>query len=52
MKGALGVRPTDVLVLPVRATATTTVVQEISIADVPESMSPFSLILFALVKPP
>ena len=49
MKGAQGVRPTDVPVLDVRATATTTVVQEISIADLPESVSSFFLFSFALV---
>jgi len=45
MKGARGVRPVDALVTPVRATANTTVVQEISIADVPGSTSSFSFSL-------
>ena len=41
MKGAQGVRPADVTVLPPRTTATTPVVQDISIADAPESVSSF-----------
>ena len=48
MKGAQGVRPADVTALPPRATATTMVVQELSIADAPESVSSF--LLFSLAR--
>ena len=41
MKGAQGVRPVDLPVLPPRASAATMVVQGISITDAPESVSPF-----------